>query len=36
MQVRKIKITITVIKITRATMDLDGEDNFPFNFVVDR
>ena len=33
-QVRKIKITVTVIKITRFTMDLDGEDTFPFNFLV--
>ena len=26
----------TVIKITRATIDLYGEDTFPFNFVVSR
>jgi hypothetical protein len=31
-----IKITATVIKITRFTMDLDGEVTFPLNFIVSR
>jgi hypothetical protein len=30
----KIKITNTVIKIILFTMDLDGEDIFPFNFYT--
>jgi hypothetical protein len=29
----KIKITVAAIKITRFTMDLDGEDFFP-SFIV--
>ncbi len=32
-QVQKIKITATAIKITLCTMDLDGEEIFPFNFL---
>jgi hypothetical protein len=32
--VQKIKIIATVIKIILFTMDLDGEDSFPFNFRI--